>query len=45
MAEYCDVLMDVPLLETPRIQEVHLVTCHAICGALEQRLFAPRSGA
>jgi D-sedoheptulose 7-phosphate isomerase len=40
MAEHCDVLMAVPLRETPRIQEVHLVTCHAICGVLEQRLFA-----
>jgi D-sedoheptulose 7-phosphate isomerase len=39
MAEYCDVLMAVPLRETPRIQEVHLVTFHAICSALEQRLF------
>ena len=39
MAEYCDVLMAVPLRETPRIQEVHLVTFHAICGVLEQRLF------
>ncbi len=38
-AEFCDVLMAVPLRETPRIQEVHLVTFHAICGALEQRLF------
>lgn len=39
LAEHCDVLMAVPLDETPRIQEVHLVTCHAICGALETRLF------
>ena len=39
MAEYCDVLMAVPLTETPRIQEVHLVTYHAICAALEERLF------
>jgi D-sedoheptulose 7-phosphate isomerase len=39
MAEHCDVLMAVPLRHTPRIQEVHLVTFHAICGALEQRLF------
>jgi D-sedoheptulose 7-phosphate isomerase len=39
MAEHCDVVMAVPLRETPRIQEVHLVTYHAICGALEQRLF------
>jgi hypothetical protein len=33
------VLMAVPLTETPRIQEVHLVTYHAICAALEDRLF------
>ena len=39
MGELCDVLMAVPLTETPRIQEVHLVTYHAICGALEARLF------
>jgi len=39
MAPLCDVLMAVPLTETPRIQEVHLVTCHAMCAALERRLF------
>jgi D-sedoheptulose 7-phosphate isomerase len=39
MAEHCDVLMAVPLTETPRIQEVHVVTYHAICAALEERLF------
>jgi D-sedoheptulose 7-phosphate isomerase len=39
LAPYCEVLMAVPLRETPRIQEVHLVTYHAICGALEDRLF------
>jgi len=39
LAEHCDVLMAVPLTETPRIQEVHLVTYHAICAALEERLF------
>jgi len=44
MAEYCDVLMAVPLRETPRVQEVHLVTYHAICGALERRLFSADSG-
>jgi D-sedoheptulose 7-phosphate isomerase len=30
-----DVLIDVPLTETARIQEIHLVTYHAICAALE----------
>jgi D-sedoheptulose 7-phosphate isomerase len=39
MAAHCDVLMAVPLTDTPRVQEVHLVTYHAICAALEQRLF------
>jgi D-sedoheptulose 7-phosphate isomerase len=39
MAEHCDVLMAVPLTDTPRIQEVHVVTYHAICAALEERLF------
>jgi D-sedoheptulose 7-phosphate isomerase len=40
MAEFCDVLMAVPLTDTPRIQEVHLVTYHAMCAAIEDRLFA-----
>ena len=34
-AEHADVLMAVPLSVTARIQEVHLVTYHAICAALE----------
>jgi D-sedoheptulose 7-phosphate isomerase len=38
LAAHCDVLMAVPLAETPRIQEVHVVTYHAICAALEERL-------
>jgi D-sedoheptulose 7-phosphate isomerase len=39
MAEFCDVLLAVPLTDTARIQEVHLVTYHSICAALEERLF------
>jgi D-sedoheptulose 7-phosphate isomerase len=39
MAEFCDVLLAVPLTDTARIQEVHLVTYHTICAALEERLF------
>ena len=31
----CDVVMAAPLTATPRIQEVHLITYHAICEALE----------
>ena len=43
MASWCDVLMAVPLLEAPRIQEVHLVTYHAICAAIEDHLFPERA--
>lgn len=39
MAPLCDVVLSVPLETTARIQEVHLVTYHAICAALEARLF------
>jgi D-sedoheptulose 7-phosphate isomerase len=41
----CDVLLAVPLVDTPRIQEVHLVTYHLICAALEQRIMARGTGA
>src|SRR5688572_4297447 len=37
--EFSDVLLAVPLATTAQIQEVHLVTYHAICAALEERLF------
>lgn len=45
MAEHSDVLMAVPLSDTPRIQEVHLATYHAICEAVEARLCQPSSRA
>ena len=38
MAEYADVLLAVPLAVTPRIQEVHVVTYHIICEAVEAEL-------
>lgn len=38
MSGLCDVLLAVPLTTTARIQEVHLVTYHAICAAVEARL-------
>lgn len=40
LAQWCDVLMAVPLTETPRIQEVHLITYHAICAAVENNVAA-----
>ena len=39
MAPLCDVLLSAPVRETPRIQEIHAVSYHAICEAVEDRLF------
>lgn len=38
-AEWCDILMAADSSETPRIQEVHVVTYHAICAEVERQLF------
>jgi D-sedoheptulose 7-phosphate isomerase len=35
----CDVLLAVPLTSTPRVQEVHTITYHIICAAVEESLF------
>ena len=35
LAEHADVLLAVPSKVTPRIQEIHVVTYHAICEAVE----------
>ena len=43
MAELCDALLAVPVTSTARVQEVHLVTYHAICGAVEARLIRAES--
>ena len=40
LVSFCDVLMAAPVSETARVQEVHLVTYHAICEQIEERLFA-----
>jgi hypothetical protein len=40
MVDHSDILLTVAAAETARVQEVHLVTYHAICAALEQRLLA-----
>ena len=37
VAELCDVLLAVPLTSTQRVQEVHLVTYHAMCAAVDAR--------
>ncbi len=35
----CDVLLSVPSEDTPRIQEVHMLWGHIICGLVEDELF------
>lgn len=44
VAGLCDVLMAVPASETPRVQEVHLATYHAMCAELERRLSSDAVG-
>ena len=44
MTDHCDLVLTVPSVETARVQEVHLVTYHGICAALEQRLLARSRG-
>ena len=45
MRPFCDVLIAAPAIETPRIQELHVVTYHAICALVEERLAAGRPSA
>lgn len=44
-AEHCDVLLAAPVTLAAPVQEIHLVTYHAICAVVEARLFAPAEGA
>jgi D-sedoheptulose 7-phosphate isomerase len=39
MRELCDVLLEVPSGDTPKIQEGHLVLGHILCGLIEDALF------
>lgn len=39
MRELCDILIEVPSDETPRIQESHLVLGHTLCEMVEKALF------
>jgi len=41
MRDHCDVLIATPATDTPRIQELHVVTYHAMCALIEERLFTP----
>jgi D-sedoheptulose 7-phosphate isomerase len=39
MKEVCDILLNVPSNDTPRIQECHILLGHIICQLTEERLF------
>ena len=39
MAELCDVLLNVPSTDTPRIQESHILIGHIICEIVEREMF------
>lgn len=39
MKELCDILINVPSTDTPRIQEAHILVGHIICQLTEEQLF------
>ncbi|HKK79158.1 MAG TPA: D-sedoheptulose 7-phosphate isomerase [Phaeodactylibacter sp.] len=41
MREHCDILLDAPSSDTPRIQECHMLMGHIICELVEKTLFTP----
>lgn len=42
MRDLCDVLLNVPSHDTPRIQESHILIGHIICQIIESELFAEK---
>ena len=39
LAEIADILIDIPSVDTPRIQESHILVGHILCEYIESRLF------
>ena len=39
MKDICDYLLEVPSIDTPKIQEGHLVLGHILCGLIENAIF------
>ena len=39
MSQLCDYLLQTPSLDTPKIQEGHLVMGHILCGLIEKKIF------
>ena len=43
LSQFSDVLIEAPTLDTPRVQEIHILIYHYICECIEQRLLASKS--
>jgi D-sedoheptulose 7-phosphate isomerase len=43
MKDLCDICIEVPSEETPRIQEMHILIGHIICYLVEEELFGKRN--
>ena len=41
LRNFCDLLIDIPSTDTPRIQELHLLIGHIICERVEAAIFQP----
>jgi D-sedoheptulose 7-phosphate isomerase len=39
MRDYCDIVINVPSNDTPRIQEAHILIGHIICSIVEEEMF------
>jgi len=39
LKEFADVLLDIPSIDTPRIQEAHILLGHILCEFIEKRIF------
>lgn len=40
LSQFADVLIEAPALETPRVQEIHILIYHYMCERIEQKLLA-----
>lgn len=44
MNEWCDIMLRMPSMETPKIQECHIMLGHILCAIIENTLFASTYG-
>lgn len=43
MDEFCDHIIKIPSIETPRIQESHIIVYHIICAIVEESIFGKKN--